>query len=532
MATTSHAPVSARHPAWRWTLDATSPYYHWWMAVPLMLGMTAVGLNITAVSLAFPKIMTSLRADLNLAQWVQTGPMIVSSVMMPSVGWLGSLLGNRKLYLLALGVFVCGSMLSGMAWSISSLIVFRLIQGFGMGLLLPLTQVILFQAFPETKRGLAMGVSSLGFSFGPMIGPVVSGYLLEHASWRAVFYLNVPVGLISLILAYLTLPAPESQPRRQLDSVGLVSMATCLVTSLLAITQGREEGWDSPYILSLLGIALVAGVTFVAAELRSAQPFVELRLYKNVSFAMASVVSFLNTIGFMATSFIVALFLQHHLGYTPLQAAWMLMPSAVIIGILSVVTGRLSDFVPPRLLVIFGLGLVAWCLFRFVTINTWTSIGMLTFLLTVRGFARAFTIAPLTTAAMLALPESELRMGAGLLSLVRGVAAASSVALVATWFQDRLILRARLLAQEQSVVSAGREELLQHLIVTFERLGDFKSIASGKAFAMLQNLVDAEAALHSYHDTFIVIGCLSAIAILPALGIGKRAGTIESPEGS
>ena len=187
--------------------------------------------------------MTSLRAELALAQWVQTGAMITSAVMTPSVGWLGSTLGNRRLYLLALGVFISGSMLCGTAWSIASLISFRIIQALGMGLLMPLTRVILFQVYPADKRGLAVGVTALGFSFDPMIGPVVSDYLLEHASWRAIFYLNVPVGLLSLALAYVTLPIPRPEPRQRFDAVGWVSIGIFLIT-LSAGCDPRPGSWS------------------------------------------------------------------------------------------------------------------------------------------------------------------------------------------------------------------------------------------------------------------------------------------------
>lgn len=522
MAHAFRAGTSELPPIPRRALGADSPNYHWWITAVLMLGFTTAGLSVTVVNLAFPKIMTSLRADLDVMQWVQTGYMIMQAVMMPSVGWLGSRLGNRKVYLLALGTFVSGSVLCGMAWDVHSLIAFRLIQAIGAGPLFPITQVIMFQTFPEEKRGLAMGVTSLGFSFGPMIGPVLGGYLLEQASWRAVFYINVPVGILGLGLAYLILPHPKRQEQRHLDVMGMLSMAAFLVSFLLAMSQGREEGWDSPYIVSLLAIALVAGVTFVTTELRSRQPFVDLRLYRNVAFAMASMVVFINTISFMCTNFIVALFLQIHLDYTPLQAAWMLMPSAVVIGILSVIAGRLSDVVSPKVLVIFGLGMVAFCLVQYAEITAWTSVGMITFWLTARGFARAFTIAPLTTASLKTLPEAEIRMGTGLLSLNRGIASAGSVALAATLFQQRLAKRAIQLAQDQSFLPFAQEELLQSWHLTFERLGDFSQIAAMKSLALLHRLVNMEAALHSYHDTFIIIACISAAGILPALWMGKR----------
>jgi len=257
------------------------------------------------------------------------------------------------------------------------------------------------------------------------------------------------------------------------------------------------------------------------AELRSAQPFVEIRLYKNFAFAMASVVVFLNTMTFMATNFVVTLFLQIHLGYTPLQAAWILLPSAVVIGVLGVGTGRLSDLVAPRVLVIFGLVVVVFCLLQHTTITTLTSLEAITFWFTVRGFARAFTIAPLSRGSLATLPEAQLRMGSGLLSLNRGIASAGSVALAATVFQNRLAERGLRLAQDQSAWPVGAEELLQNLLVTFKHLGDVTQIAEAKALTMLQQLIGAEAALHSYHDTFIIIAGLSAIGILPALWMGN-----------
>jgi hypothetical protein len=228
-------------------------------------------------------------------------------------------------------------------------------------------------------------------------------------------------------------------------------------------------------------------------------------------------VVFLNTITFMASSFVVTLFLQIHLLYTPLQAAWILMPSAVVIGILSVVTGRLSDFIAPKVLIIFGLATSTLCMFQHATITTVTSIEAITFWFTVRGFTRAFTITPLSTGSLAPLPESQLRMGSGLLSLNRGVASAVSVALTTTILQNRLAERVLFLVQDQNAMPLGAEELLQNFFITFKHLGDFADMAQIKAMATLQQLFSAEAALHSYHDTFIFIGWISAAGILPAL---------------
>ena len=274
-----------------------------------------------------------------------------------------------------------------MAWDVSSLIIFRVVQAIGSGPLFPLTQSIMFQTFPEEKRGLAMGVNSLGFSFGPHGGTRHWRLLLEHASWRTVFYINVPVGLIGLLATWYS---PDA--RRRVASAQLfLSMAMFLVTFLLAITQGREEGWDSQYIVTLLAIAVVAGVGFVVTELHHGEPFVELRLYKNFAFAMGSLVVFLNTITFMASSFVVTLFLQIHLLYT---LAVSLDPHALRRGHWHSERGNWtpSDLFPPKVLVIFGLVTSALCMFQHTTITTVTSLEAITFWFTVRGFTRALLL--------------------------------------------------------------------------------------------------------------------------------------------
>ena len=221
--------------------------------------------------------------------------------------------------------------------------------------------------------------------------------------------------------------------------------------------------------------------------------------------------------------------MQLHLNYTPLQVAWMLLPSAVVVGVVSVVSGRLSDLVPAKFVVIFGLSLVAVCLWQYVTITTWTSVGMLTFLLTARGFARAFTMAPLSAASLAPLTQEQLRMGSALLSLNRGIASATSVALAATVLQNRLAIRAIMLVQDQSTAAFGQDELLRTFMTTFVRLGDISQLATVKALALSHRFVNLEAALHSYHDMFILLGSVAAVGIVPALCMGKqRAGASHS----
>ncbi|RMF87999.1 MAG: MFS transporter, partial [Nitrospinota bacterium] len=185
-----------------------------------MLGMLTATLSITTVNLAIPKMMTSLRADLDTIQWVVTAFMIVQTLLMPMVGWLTSLIGSRNLYLLSLGLFTLSSFLCSLAWSAQSLILFRIVQGIGGGPLQPLSLAILYESFPPQQRGMAVGMFNVATAFGLAIGRIVGGYLIETESWRATFYVSVPFGVIGLLMAFLLIPRLTDQSRRPIDFLG------------------------------------------------------------------------------------------------------------------------------------------------------------------------------------------------------------------------------------------------------------------------------------------------------------------------
>ena len=260
-----------------------------------MLGMVSFTIAIMVSNVVLPQIMTSLRADLDQVQWILTGAGIAQTVVMPMVGWLTTLTGHRNLYLGSLALFCGGSVLSGLAWSIESLIVFQIISGLGVGLLQPLIAAIMYQIFPPKQRGLALGLSMVGWSFGPAIGPILGGYLIEAFNWRAAFYVSVPLGLAGFWGALVFLPSLPRPTRQTMDQFGLLTMTVALVTLLMALSEGHREGWDSSYILTLFVIAAVATGIFLLQEWRSPSPLVDFRLFRSASFSLGCLVVFIST---------------------------------------------------------------------------------------------------------------------------------------------------------------------------------------------------------------------------------------------
>src|SRR6266545_1216420 len=301
-----------------------STAYKWWVAATVMLSAFLVVASGATVNVALPSMMTTFGLNLDQVQWVMTAYMIAGAVLIPTIGWLGNRLGNRTLFLGSLLVFVGSSALCGLAWDGTSLIAFRVLQGLGGGPITPMAMVLLNDAFPERQRGLAMGLYGTAGAFGPAIGPVIGGYVTEYLNWRMVFYLNLAPGVMCMVLALLVLPNTREAVRRRLDMTGLVTMAVFLVSLLLALSQGQRLGWDSPFIQRLFVVAALSFALFLGLQLLRTEPLVDLRLYKNLPFALASLVIFINSMTFWGTNFLQTILMQRLLDYTPAQVGYVI----------------------------------------------------------------------------------------------------------------------------------------------------------------------------------------------------------------
>lgn len=490
---------------------------HWWPTCGVLLGALTVALNIGVLNVAIPSMMSSLGTDLNRIQWVQTSYQIAQTLLMPAVGWLGARLGTKRLFLLSTLTFIGGSALSGLAWDVTSLIIFRTIQGFGAGPITPLGMSILYSAFPPDKRGLAMGLYNFSFSFGPAIAPALGGHLIEVLSWRAIFYINVPVGLLSIAMLMATMPPTRDQRATPFDAVGVCSLAGCLIPFLIAMSEGRRYGWDSTLILTLLLIAVVSLLVFIVAEWRSPAPFVNIRLYTNVPFTMGCLIAFLSTMEFRGTNFALPIMLQRVFHYTPFQAGLFFLPPALVMGVTSIWAGRLSDKMSPKLLLLWGVTALIYVSWHFCHLDIGVTTAMILWLIIGRRAAQAFCSSPLTSATMQSVPEEQLRMASGLFNFHRTLAGVMGVALSATlmsYLEDIHTLR---LSQRQTLYPLGTElaedALRGMLFLDGDRGG---TLTQRTAQALQQHLADM-AALYGYQDLFFLFVLLALVSLVPIL---------------
>lgn len=493
------------------------PSYKWWVAGTVMLSSFMVVVNTSTVNVTLPPMMTAFGLNLDQAQWVITAYMIAGAALIPTVGWLGNWLGNRNLFLLSLFVFLSGSALCGLAWSGSTLILFRVLQGIGGGPITPMVMVFLSTVFPERQRGLAMGLYGMASAFGPAVGPVLGGYVTEHLSWRMVFYMNILPGLVCVVLVLLVIPNSRETFRRSLDIPGLLTLVAFLVSLLIALTQGHRQGWDSPYIQRLLLTAVVSFIAFVCLELLRKEPLVELRLYANLAFAGVSLAMLITSMTFWGTGFLQTILLQRLLDYTPAQAGYIVMPGALILAVMMLVAGRLADKVDRRWIVWGGLAMFVLGSYWFSFLTLERPMRWIIWMIAWRYAAIPFIFTPMNTASLLLLPPDKVRMGSGLVNLLQqGVGGTLGLALMTTLLQQRTAVHTTLLDQHQTLSSLPWGDVLGSVQDVISQAGDVGALVDVKAWALVYQHLLQQAAVTAYQDCFVLLAAMSAM-IMPLM---------------
>jgi EmrB/QacA subfamily drug resistance transporter len=409
-------------------------------------GQLTVAFGMFGVVVALPNIITAFGTDVQTVQWVMTGYLVARVVPMPAMGWLVNQLGQRNVYVLGVLGTTVATVLCGLAWSMESLIAFRVVQGALGASVMSIGMVLLYEAFPTEQRGLAMGLFIMVASLGPTLGQSVGGYLVQQLSWRAIFFLALPSGVLGTVLPLLRMPRDVPAAEKSIDVFGLCTMTIFLVALLLALSQGQQRGWASEYILGLLAISGLSFGLFLVTEWHVAHPVVRLRLYRNVPFMLASVVVVLYNAGFMGANFLVALMVQLVFDFTPVQAGIILAPGALLMGVIGLIAGRLSDRMAPHRLVCAGLALFALDLYCFSMLSQFVGIGTMTLLVMLQRGAFGMIFSASDTAIMRTLPAADRSMGSGLHNMHRGIAMAFGVALGSVLLDKRLAFHALLTA--------------------------------------------------------------------------------------
>ncbi len=493
--------------------------YHWMLIMVTTAASITVWVDNMSVAIILPKIMSGFGLNVTESSWVVNSTLLAIAVMIPASGWLGNTFGRNNLYIWSLGFFMVAIVLCGLAWSAGSLIFFRVLVGVASGAIMPTSHALIFENFPENKRGMAIGIYSFGAAAGIGIATVILGRFAEEFTWRVFFYFNAPLAMFSFIFALLMLRKQKRQPMVKLDLLGSVLMAVFLLSLLLALTQGRRYGWNSNYILTLFVIFTATLALFVITELRRNNPFVELRLYKSFVYVMGSTIAVAYGVILIGTSFFVPQFANSVLGYDVFKISLVFLPSALVGGTALFIAGWMSDRFQARIPIIMGLGFYIISMFSMSRLNYQSSFGMITTLVILREIGGGLLFAPLIRASLGALPLNQVGMGSGLLNMNRQIGGMVGIAFFGTYMEGREIFYRQMFGTSQADAPYAARFFLNSVKNLFVSHGNTEALASAKAMSVLNKVVGLQALVNSFNDIFLLVALMVIIVIIPALFI-------------
>jgi EmrB/QacA subfamily drug resistance transporter len=403
----------------------------WWTLVAMCFALFMVMLDNTVVNVALPSIQRDLGASISGLEWTVNAYTLAFAVLLVTGGRLGDLFGRRRMFLFGVVTFAASSAFIGFSPSDAWLVTGRAVQGMGAAFMMPATLSIVSNAFPPHERGKAIGTWAGISALALAIGPVVGGFLVENVSWQSIFFLNLPVAALAVVVTLLA--ADESRDEtveRTVDVAGVATLTVGLAALVVALVEGNSWGWGSPPILALFAVAAAGLVGFVVVEIRTRVPMVDFTFFRSRSFLGANLVAFVTTFAMLAMFFFLALYMQNIKGYSPLQAGVRFLPSTLIIIVAGPIAGRLADRIGPRPLMTGGLLLAASSLFwqSFLEVDTPYSFLAGSFVL--MGLGMGLIMSPMSTAAMNAVDRTKAGVASGILSMSRMVGGTFGVAVL------------------------------------------------------------------------------------------------------
>lgn len=402
------------------------------IVILLLAGSFIAILNQTLMITAIPPIMKEMGITANSAQWLTTVFMLVNGIMIPISAFLLERFSTRQLFITAMSIFTVGTLVAGIAPNFEVLLVGRMIQSAGAGVMLPLMQTVFLMIFPVNKRGAAMGLIGLVISFAPAIGPALSGYVTEHYSWRVLFFIILPIAIIDIIVASFVLKNVTELQKPKLDILSIILSSFGFGGLLYGFTSAGNNGWlASMTILSLL-VGAIALIAFILRQLKLKHPMLEFRVFTYSIFPLAVAVGMITFMGLIGVETLIPLYMQNMREFTALEAGLVLLPGALITGFMSPIAGRIFDKFGAKKLVMVGLAIITISSFAFIQLDTNTSFVYMTIMYSVRMFGLSMVMMPIATAALNQLPNRLIPHGAAMDNTMRQIAASVGTAILVT----------------------------------------------------------------------------------------------------
>ena len=507
--------------AWR---PAVNP---WIIAVAVTLATFMEVLDTSIANVALPHIAGSLSAGQDESTWVLTSYLVSNAIVLPLSGWLSSIIGRKNFYMGCVALFTISSFMCGLAPNLATLIVCRILQGAGGGGLQPSEQAILADTFPPAKRGMAFAVYGIAVVTAPAIGPTLGGWITDNFSWRWIFFINIPVGILSILLTSRLIQDPPYFKRRKLhetsiDYVGLGFVALGLGTLQVILDKGQREDWfESNFIVYLSAICVASLIFVVIWEWRHKDPIVDLHLFGERTFAVSNLLMFMLGFALLGSTLLLPLFMQTLLGYTAQQAGLALMPGGFTIMLLLPLVGFLLSRYSPRWLLLFGLSMLSLSLFHMTRFDLDMDFRTATMARVLQAMGMAFLFVPINTAAYGFLPRDKNNAASGLMNLARNIGGSVGISVVTTMLDRRTQFHQNQLASHLSASNPVLQSRLKALGLLVQSHGGGPPGSSAVPYAFIQGILARQAAMLAYLDCFWFLG-VAILLMVPMVFLMRK----------
>ncbi|MBP1965406.1 DHA2 family efflux MFS transporter permease subunit [Paenibacillus aceris] len=496
--------------------------YQWLALLVLILGTFLAILDNSLMNVAIPKLMAVFGSTSTEIEWVVTGYMLASAVVVPMGGFLADRFGYKTTFLTTVSAFIVGSILCGIAWSDTSLTIFRIIQGLGGGFIMPVGMAMLYQIMPRSKIQVAMGIWGIAAMAAPAMGPTLSGYLIDNFSWRYLFYINVPIGIIAVGLGLIILKETPRRAGLKFDYVGSILCMIVFSTLLLALTDGQADGWTSFYIVSLFFISISSFILLIWIELGKENPIMDFRLFKNSVFTLSLAASSFVMISMQGGIYMMPIFLQNVTGLTPMQTGLVMMPQSIAMAFMMPVAGKLVSKYGVVPLSIVGLAIIGFTTLEMHVLSQQTSTHWISGLLVIRGIGIGLCMMPLSSAGMNTLPNHLIGRASSVSNVVRNVMASLGIALLTSIMNNKSTQFGVRFNESISTNTPAYADFQTNVVHRYLELGTDASSASGGVIGVLFGLVQKEALTRAIADTLMVSAIPAFIAIIMVFFMRKK----------
>jgi MFS transporter, DHA2 family, multidrug resistance protein len=501
--------------------------YKWWLLANVMIGTFMAVLDATIVNVGLPKIMASFGVGIDKIEWVITAYMLAMAVMLPASAWLADKYGYKRMYFLGMLAFTIGSFLCGFSPNEDMLIISRIIQGLGAGTLMPIGMAIITHEFPPEQRGVALGFWAISSAASVSFGPLIGGFLVDNFSWNLIFDVNVPVGILGLLVTVIIQQEYKNKNVHSFDMVGFISVSLFLPLILYALSEGtastNTEGWHSTHILVCFAIAAIALAVFITTELTIDEPLLELRLLLNRNFGISTIMVFIFGIGMFGSTFLLPVYLQNSLGYTALQSGSVFLPVGIIQGIMSPLSGKLADKYNVKVILGVSLFLFAFSFYLNTKLSFLTEHHYIMSVLYLRGFALGMIFTPLSAIALVDMPRSKMAQASSLSNVIRQLGGSFGVAILTTLLSSRVYYHSQTYAQSVEINSPAYKAVTGKMAYYFQhQAGVTPSGAARYSQSAVTAQIGKEAFIQAIDDDFLIAGIITVIGIIPVFWLHEK----------